>query len=348
MQCSLLLGIDIYSCHIQLHRRQAFPEVAMFSRKMCGLPKAAVSALPPTPQQPLSVHSGSQAFAPNGSPNGNGSPYAGSQMLSSYQDSGSLLAGSGSDKGSGSLGYPLPVTPVQNSAIYPHQQNNAMSLNQQTLQQLPMEGLLWDPALYPQSFPAPWFVMPKGAGSLYQPVNEAPAYLPPVPGIFTPETGYIGMPLNGYQVDASEMTSVAQEATASMQEISPSQALRTHRQVPDSQITRPIPPTTNSPLNSASMERQAHSGGPGKQHKAWGVDIKRAPVQLAIDRMQSGAPAKQDSDSSDNVDDEPVVVGPDGPFPPGISLQRCATAAHSVVRLEVLHRSATLAMWKGP
>lgn len=347
MQSSLLLGIDAYSCHIQLHRRQAFPEVAMFSRKMCGLPKAPASALPPTPQQPLSVYSGSQAFVPNGSPNGNGSPYAGSQMLSSYQDSGSLLAGSGSDGGSRSLGYPLPITPVQNSAIYPHQRNNAMSLNHQPLQQPSMEGLLWDPTLYPQSFPAPWFAMPEGAGSLYQPVNEAPAYLPPIPGIFTAETGYIGMPLNGYQADASQMTAAAQ-ATASMQEISPSQAARIHPQVPDSEIARPIPPTTNSPLNSASTGRQPLSGGPERQHKAWGVDIKRAPVQLAIDRMQSGALAKQDSDSSDNMDDEPVVVGPDGPFPPGISLQRCATAAHSVVRLEVLHRSATLAMWKGP
>ncbi|GHJ84310.1 hypothetical protein NliqN6_0712 [Naganishia liquefaciens] len=342
LSASMMLAV----CHIQLHRRQAFPEVAMFSRKMCGLPKAAAGALPPTPQQPLSVSSGSQAFVPNGSSNGNGSPYAGSQMLSSYQDSGSLLAGSGSDNGLRTLGYPLPVTPVQNSAAYTYQHSNAMSLNAQALDQLPMEGLLWDPALYPQSFPAPWFAMPKGAGSLYQPVNEAPAYLPPVPGIFTAETGYIGMPLNGYQADRSQVT--AAQATASMQEISPTQAARMQPRFQDQPITRPAPLTAKNPLDPAPTERQPQSEGATKQHKAWGVDIKRAPVQLAVDRTQSGVEAKQDSDSSDSVDDDPVVVGPDGPFPPGVSLQRCATAAHSVVRLEVLHRSATLAMWKGP
>jgi hypothetical protein len=318
----------------------------MFSRKMCGLPKADAGVLPPTPQQPLSVYSGSTALVTNESPPGNGSPYAGSQMLSSYQDSGSLLGGAASDKASRNLNCPLPVTPVQNPTTYPYQQNNTMILNAQALQQIPMEGLLWDPAIYPQSFPAPWFALPKGAGTLYQPVNEAPAYLPPVPGIFTAETGYIGMPLTGYQADPPQFT-VAQ-ATVSMQEISPTQAARLHPEARHQQPYMPILPPNNNATNSASSEKRFPSGQSERPHKAWGVDIKRAPVQLVLDRAQHATQAGLDSDDAGNSDDEPVVVGPDGPFPPGISLQRCATAAHSVVRLEVLHRSATLAMWKGP
>jgi hypothetical protein len=60
-------------------------------------------------------------------------------------------------------------------------------------------------------------------------------------------------------------------------------------------------------------------------HKAWGVDANaNAVVTPASD------PANMQI------------------FPPGISLARCATAAHTIVRLEVLHRSATIAMWNGP
>jgi hypothetical protein len=62
----------------------------------------------------------------------------------------------------------------------------------------------------------------------------------------------------------------------------------------------------------------------------------------------SSPPTGTESDDEMDQSVEAVVVGPDGPFPPGISLQRCATAAHSIVRLEVLHRSATMALWKGP
>jgi hypothetical protein len=54
-------------------------------------------------------------------------------------------------------------------------------------------------------------------------------------------------------------------------------------------------------------------------------------------------------DANDNITEpERPIGGPLHIFPPGISLARCATAAHTIVRLEVLHRSATIAMWKGP
>jgi hypothetical protein len=72
--------------------------------------------------------------------------------------------------------------------------------------------------------------------------------------------------------------------------------------------------------NSGRRHSSVSSVGIGKPHKAWGV----------------------------GADDKPSESTAVAVFPPGISLARCATAAHTIVRLEVLHRSATIAMWDGP
>jgi hypothetical protein len=72
------------------------------------------------------------------------------------------------------------------------------------------------------------------------------------------------------------------------------------------------------------------SNSSNKPHKAWGVDANDKPDEKA----QPVAPAP-------NPDTAQL-------FPPGVSLARCATAAHTIVRLEVLHRSAVIAMWDGP
>ena len=67
-----------------------------------------------------------------------------------------------------------------------------------------------------------------------------------------------------------------------------------------------------------------------RPHKAWGVDDNDKPDEKA-------APAAPSAEmASKNL------------FPPGVSLARCATAAHTIVRLEVLHRSAVIALWDGP
>lgn len=63
-----------------------------------------------------------------------------------------------------------------------------------------------------------------------------------------------------------------------------------------------------------------------KKHKAWGVD-------------ENG-----DLAPTDDVKAAQALET----FPPGISLARCATAAHTIVRLEVLHRSAALALDGSP
>lgn len=74
-----------------------------------------------------------------------------------------------------------------------------------------------------------------------------------------------------------------------------------------------------------------------KPHKAWGVDANDKPqAELPIPVVSQPGASKSPDVSDLNV------------FPPGVSLARCATAAHTVVRLEVLHRSAIIALWDGP
>lgn len=67
-----------------------------------------------------------------------------------------------------------------------------------------------------------------------------------------------------------------------------------------------------------------------RPHKAWGVDDNDKPDEQAAPAAPSAEIASQNL------------------FPPGVSLARCATAAHTIVRLEVLHRSAVIALWDGP
>jgi hypothetical protein len=80
------------------------------------------------------------------------------------------------------------------------------------------------------------------------------------------------------------------------------------------------------PAIEAAPVPQAPSSNAGsttsKKHKAWGVDASGAiEPNAVVEAAERGET-----------------------FPPGISLARCATAAHTIVRLEVLHRSAALAM----
>jgi len=80
---------------------------------------------------------------------------------------------------------------------------------------------------------------------------------------------------------------------------------------------RPMPPAAGPPSLSGSV-----GSASGKKHRAWGVDEKGDLAPNAVVEAAERAET----------------------FPPGISLARCATAAHTIVRLEVLHRSAVLAM----
>ena len=97
---------------------------------------------------------------------------------------------------------------------------------------------------------------------------------------------------------------------------------------PTDSTPKHYPPVTASivPITPPLTERQASDSSftQDKRHKAWGVD-------------ENDRPATSVGDSDDSAI-----------FPPGISLARCATAAHTIVRLEVLHRSAAIAMTEGP
>ncbi|KAJ9105440.1 hypothetical protein QFC21_001811 [Naganishia friedmannii] len=297
------------SASMMLAVRQAFPEVALFSRKMCGLPKVDAAKIPPTPEQPLSVYSGQSrsGLASNESPSAAGSMYAGSQVLSSYHDTASLASGSINEKPTRGASYTLPITPVNQLRFQSQQSLGNTQLDVQALRQVPMDGLLWDPAIYPQSFPAPWFAVERGAGSLCQPITEAPAYLPPVPGIFTAETGYVGMPLNGYEAGAPQYATA--QRTVSMQEISPTQA--TAIQTPSTQQTSAAPLAVTGQPAVAKLDIISAYEQSDRPHKAWGVDVYRADVKLSMDTETASEGATDGNVSAGDVSEDAVVVGPD-------------------------------------
>lgn len=309
---------------------------------MCGLPKAAVENRSiPTPQQSISGsgYTPTQELSDNNSAYGNSSQYLGSATGSS------LAVGSTA---------PLTLTHTnsglsqadQSTALVPDA--NTLPLSQEALaamntMNMSMDGLLWDPSIYPASFPTPWFDAPKGAAELYQPVQEAPAWLPPLNGYFTSGTGYIGGHLDGFNGMGFPMPQMPDVFSA----VQPP--------------TMPIQPSADSAVSDNPPAT------PSKPHKAWGVDIARPPVQLSLNKPASAVEI-DDGGEDESKNPTAVVVGPDGPFPPGMSLARVAQAAHSefhsltrglfllaaecfrtslgVIRLEVLHRSATLALCK--
>jgi len=205
------------------------------------------------------------------------------------------------------------VTSTQTSAVTQHgaipADPTTLPLSQEALNAMnilngTLDGLLWDSSIYPASFPTPWFDAPKGAAELYQPLQETPAWLPPLNGYFTAETGYIGAPLEGF----SHM-SMPHEG---VQDIFPAGA-----QPPSLASSSGVPKSSEQP-----------PAVPPKPHKAWGVDIAQQAVQLKLAKPASSVDADEPLDDDTDTSDA-VVVGPDGPFPPGMSLARVAQAAHS-------------------
>lgn len=287
LAASMMLAV----CHIQLHRRQAFPEVALFSRKMCGLPKAEATSVTSTPQQ-LTPYTDPAAASWSQNGSAVGSTRSTAYGTDALKPSGAIRKQMGDPSSAASVNG----SERAQSSIQGYHPNQTVNTSQDSSFEAPFEGVLWDPAIYPNNFPTPWFAMPQGAAALYQPLQDEPAFLPDMGGVFTAETGYIGRPLAGFS-----------------------------QQAPLEADSQGIPETPPKP--------------PPKTHKAWGVDVNRSPAPST---------ATEEANGENDETTSAVVVGPDGPFAPGISLSRCATAAHSIVRLEVLHRSAALALWKGP
>ncbi|KAK8846726.1 hypothetical protein IAR55_005813 [Kwoniella newhampshirensis] len=272
LQLAARFGLAVV--HIHIHRNQAFPEVSLFSKRICGLPQAPDFSMSPSLATPdASQHSELGVQITNGM-NGNhyddGNMYSGESSTShstgeiykhestnGFDVSTINTAGTGNGNITGSLD-------MYNNGSYQADWSNGQDDGQANFDFI---SEMWQPETYPEDLPAPWFTYPGGAASLYTPViNELNHHPASIVTINTPSEGRHNRRLSG-----------------------------------------------SSSLASTS-----------RPHKAWGVDEKADKVLPPL------------QDKSLDI------------FPPGISLARCATAAHMIVRLEVLHRSAVMAMWDGP
>jgi hypothetical protein len=103
---------------------------------------------------------------------------------------------------------------------------------------------------------------------------------------------------------------------------SPEQDIKHYPLVDAPAAAVPTPPPASSTPTPALASPSATKLVPGEKHRAWGIDEKGDVAPNAVVEAAERAET----------------------FPPGISLARCATAAHTIVRLEILHRSAALAM----
>ncbi|WRT65049.1 uncharacterized protein IL334_001991 [Kwoniella shivajii] len=298
-QLQARLGLAVV--HIHIHRWQAFPEVSLFSKKICGLPQApdfvdspatqeGYIDTPPTlgnqgnhqpltsPGRLVSGISQQDPHMPYSAPAVNYMTHQGyDQML--YTNGQGLNSDSNGDYSHGH-----DINQYVENALQPSDWTSyENSSGADGVYNYGMVDDMWAPETYPESLPAPWFSYPGGAANLYAPVHQEPHHYPEMTASIVPIQ--TPPPLN------------------QRSSVTPSDAESNSRRVS---------------LGSSSI------AGSNKPHKAWGVD-----------------------DKSDKVLPPPDVQKLDV-FPPGISLARCATAAHTIVRLEVLHRSAVIAMWDGP
>ncbi|WWD22035.1 hypothetical protein CI109_106523 [Kwoniella shandongensis] len=274
LQLAARLGLAVL--HIHIHRNQAFPEVSLFSKRICGLPQAPDFSnspglsTPNTQQGDLGVqisngaaggnyHDGTMYSVASSSGYSSGTPQKQEQMTGFDQ-------GVINTNGSGN-GNVTGTMDMFNNGSYQADWSNGVDDGQADYD---FVNEMWQPETYPEDLPAPWFTYPGGAASLYAPVYQDPSHFP-----------------------------------ASIVPIN-------------------TPPSASESAHSRRLSEVSSLASAGKPHKAWGVDDKSDKVLPPLE--------------SNTLDI----------FPPGISLARCATAAHTIVRLEVLHRSAVMAMWDGP
>ncbi|WVR04404.1 hypothetical protein IAU60_001406 [Kwoniella sp. DSM 27419] len=282
LQARLALAV----VHIHIHRFQAFPEVSLFSKRICGLPQApdfSATSGAGTPST-LDGSYAQQYTSPASSANlttgqsdmtmytevSQGAEYAATSQDTRMNgiDNGQYSNSHGAHMNGNSDGYS-----GQYGSEWKYDSANGFP-DQQMYNDYVMDDV-FAPETYPENLPAPWFTYPGGAASLYAPLMQEPTHYP--------------------------------EVTASIVPI--------------------MTPPSASVADPSSGSRRASSGSSAidsKPHKAWGVDEKADKVLPPPDSQMMDV------------------------FPPGISLARCATAAHTIVRLEVLHRSAVMAMWDGP
>ena len=146
-QLSARLGLAV--THIHIHRQQAFPEVSLFSKRICGLPSAEDTVQPETNAIQPTPSSQSQSHTPvngNGQTSGNGSAEASRQS----SDIGNAL---------------LPEFDAELDLGLGNGQFEFIDE-------------LWQPETYPENLPTPWFARTGGAAALYAPTNNIPDHQP--------------------------------------------------------------------------------------------------------------------------------------------------------------------------
>ena len=284
--------------HIHVHRHQAFPEVSLFSKMMCGLPEMPPMSTEPVPA-PLNSNPAPVGLAPN--PIANESSTI--QALMPQQTTMDLS----------SIDSPLvPQTKTfPDTYLYSDSAYAPVADDQDPFAFI---NDMWQPETYPETLPEPWFVHSGGAGELYNPIEMVNTFQPPL-------TATLG-----------EIESWSSSFSSSMPSSSLSPPTSSSLSVGSSgQNDLRADPKNNSPgpsMTSAAGNNESGQPTTDKRHQAWGVDANDKPEI-----------------PDEILDEEQGVIKV---FPPGVSLERCATAAHAIIRLEVLHRSAVMAMSDGP
>jgi hypothetical protein len=155
-QLSARLGLAV--THIHIHRQQAFPEVSLFSKRICGLPSQDQSA----PAQHHDAQAQQQVAGPS---NGNGT------------------GANGDTNGNGSAESSRQPSDIGNALMPDFDADFDLNLDGQ----LEFIDELWQPETYPENLPAPWFARDGGAAALYAPTNAQPEHQPALsqPGMQT-------------------------------------------------------------------------------------------------------------------------------------------------------------------
>lgn len=315
--------------HIHLHRSTAAPEVSLFSKRICGFPKASTESL----QDGLSFTDvGRSAEIAQVPLPGTDGPW--NDRRSSFQSSGPFTSPSGAPQlppvdfgafdvnqlfdagpsgqvaqhgqvGQQPTGYngftpPFTASPTQHMAPLSYGQTPPYPQTtpyhpQQPLPNSPPNAQQWQQT---QAFE-------EATEDMWQP-ESYPNYLP------QPWFAHPGGAAALYIDPRSAPTHAPAVLVPGEQQASPPTP---SLDITGSYQSNLAPVLTPPPVQQQQQPQQPAL--PQKKHKAWGVNDKGDPL-----------PAEDEPDT----------------FPPGLSLARCATAAHTIVRLEVLHRSAALAL----
>lgn len=212
-----------------------------------------------------------------------------------------------------------------------------------------------------------------GTGFGFLPDQWAPTTLPP-PSFETVDRFALNVPdLQPYMSAFPELLAGQQPQQAQQPDYSSYAAYAPPPPAHVQQQQQPTPPqgatlsqqsrSASASVHSASPSAHSHSplsgatppaaGQSSAKARPWGLDDRLQPTSHLV-----ASPANQVARLTPaerlNAHGEPVGEllkasdVPDGPFPPGLSLERCSAAAHSIVRLETLQRTAAFMLLDGP